>query len=121
ANLVFRPEFAHSCVEQTLARREPGGETPGYEHRWMLADAYCHVQGTIRFYGRGGMVDSQAVPFTGRGTHEHAFGTAPLAGAFRRYVRAKVMLKGRTTFVHLIKPADISAPDRVELVAADSA
>jgi hypothetical protein len=120
ANLVFRPEFAHSCLEQTLAERKPGGESPGYEHRWMLADAYCHVQGTIRFYGRGGMIDSQAVPFTGRGSHEHTFGTAPLAGAIRRYVRARLMLKGRTTFVHLIKPADIGVPERVQLVAADS-
>jgi hypothetical protein len=120
ANLVFRPEFAHSCVEQTLAERKPEGESPGFAHRWMVADAFCHVQGTIRFYGRGGIIDSQAVPFTGRGSHEHAFGTAPLTTAFRRYLRARVMLKGRATFVHVIKSPDAATADRVQLVAADS-
>jgi hypothetical protein len=119
ANLVFRPIFAHGCIDHMVAERQPGGESSGFEHRWMIADALCHVQGTLRFYGHGGIIESQAIPFTGRGSHERAFGTAPLATAFRRYLRARVLLEGRSMFVHLFKPAGAGEPDRICLADAD--
>lgn len=120
ANLVFRPTFAHDCVDHALAVRPPGGESPGFEHFWMPSDALCNVQGTIRFYGHGGMIESQAIPFRGRGSHERALGTAPLAGAFRRYLRGRVLLGDRALFVHLYKPPEPGSADCAQLAIADA-
>lgn len=120
AHLVFRAAFAHSCIEQVLAERGAGGESAGFEHRWMASDAFCQVQGTIHLYGHGGITESQAIPFTGCGSLERAFGTAPLHGAFRRYLRGRVMLDGRALFVHVMKPADVAAAETARLIAADA-
>ena len=117
ANLVFRPTFAHGCLDHALASRETGGELAGFEHHWMPADALCHVQGTIRFYGHGGIIESQAIPFTGLGSHERSWGTGPLAGAFRRYLRGRLLLENRSIFLHLFKPAAPGAADCVQVAA----
>lgn len=119
ANLVFRPTFAHGCLDHTLASREAGGESAGFEHHWMPADALCHVQGTIRFYGHGGIIESQAIPFTGLGSHERSWGTGPLTGAFRRYLRGRLLLENRSIFLHLFKPAAPGAADGVQVAAVD--
>jgi carotenoid 1,2-hydratase len=92
--LTFTPRFMHSPRERELFSRQ----LVDGDHRWIVADPVCDVQGDIVILDSPGRV-----PFHGRGYHDHWFGTRPLGKRIHRSLRGRVLLDDRcVTFHHAL-------------------
>ncbi len=108
AQMTFRQRSRSLPVEQSILCFENGTE-----HRWVLAQPRCDVEGQISFNGR-------QVPFCGLGCHDHYFGVAPIGPAVRQWLRGRAILPRRTVAFHV--SADWSSGmDEFIAVAADDA
>jgi hypothetical protein len=83
ADLDFRPLLPHRPHERALLRRGPTGA----EHFWVLSDALCAVEGSIRVDG-----GARTIAFAGRGYRDHHFGTAPWGTTFDRWIRGRAFV-----------------------------
>jgi carotenoid 1,2-hydratase len=110
ADLTFRPRWTHSSHERTSLSRQLAGA----EHHWIIAAPLCDVQGVL---GVGG-VDG-TIPFSGRGYHDHNYGTGPLAPAVGRWMRGRILLPGWAISFQWAKPCSPAQADEVHLVEAD--
>src|SRR5688572_20695367 len=82
AYLNFSSRFKHSPGEREFFSRT----LVGAEHRWILANPLCDVEGEIVLPGL------QKTPFRGRGYHDHNFGTGPIGPGIKQWVRGRVLL-----------------------------
>ncbi len=80
----------------------------GQHHGWIPAAPRCDVSGTI----------GQA-SFTGRGYHDHNFGTGPLGDGLRRWVWGRVLTRDATVAFHVAEPRDKTLPTEKHLFRVD--
>lgn len=103
--LTFRPLRAR--LPQVLALF-PRPHEPA-RHHWIVAAPICVVEGVVRVGG------GRAVAFSGRGYHDHHFGTEP-AG---RWIRGRVIGEGRVTAFHL-RRSDARSAGGAHVLEADA-
>jgi hypothetical protein len=107
ARLTFRPLAPHGPHETAVLP----ASTAGDEHRWVVADPWCDVSGTVTVPGR-------EIDFRGRGYHDHTYGTGPLLTAMRRGVRGRILLRDRAVAFYIAEPVEQHLPVEVRLVDA---
>jgi hypothetical protein len=73
ADLTFRPLWAHRARVVDLFPRPRARE----KHYWIVAAPCCAVEGSVQVGG------GRTVAFSGRGYHDHHFGTTPIGSWMR--------------------------------------
>ncbi len=110
ASLTFRPTIDHTPVERTfLSRRMTGAD-----HKWILANPLCGVTGEIRCGG-------ETIALSGRGYHDHNYGTGPLGPGLKRWMWGRVLLDDRMMTFHFVQPREGRLGDEAHLVEVDGA
>lgn len=89
--LVFRDRSPSQPLEQAL----PCRQTAQAEHRWVLAQPLCEVEGGIRLGGRN-------IRFHGPGYHDHYYGAAPVDPFVRQWMRGRVISPDRSVAFHVM-------------------
>ncbi len=112
---MFRPILPHQPGERIFLSRALSGA----DHHWVIADPLCSVEGSIRIGSRSdaGATDRQ-IAFTGRGYHDHNYGTAPIGPGLKRWFWGRVLFDDRMVTFHYARARDASLPDEVHIVAA---
>ena len=119
AQLTFRPAAPHAARELELLPRSPDGDL----HRWAVAGGPCEVSGFVSASGGddGNGRGVRDVDVSGRGFHDHAYGTGPLGLGMRHWMRGTLLLRDRALAFHLFEPAARGSPPHVRAVAVDAA
>ncbi len=112
------PRSAETVHERTFLSRA----MTGAEHRWVIANPLCDVQGSIRVTGVGqDAPPAKEIRFTGRGYHDHNYGTGPLGPGLARWIWGRVLLDDRVVTFHYARPRDPALSDEIHLVEANAA
>jgi hypothetical protein len=82
------------------------------EHRWLVPAGGYAVDGVVRVCG-------ERVMMSGRGYHDHLYGTGPLGEGVRRWMWGRVMMEGRTIAFAVAHPRRGGAEVEVMVVEAD--
>jgi len=98
AELTFRPLWAHRPGEVDLFPRPRARE----QHHWVVAAPYCAVEGSVRI-GAG-----RTVALSGRGYHDHQFGTTPI----RSWMRGRILGQPGVTAFHIDGVGQAAGPRR---------
>ncbi len=109
ARLSFSPKLQHAPIERVFLSRQLSGA----EHHWIIANPLCEVAGNIQ-------LGSERIEFSGRGYHDHNWGTAPLGPGLKRWFWGRVLFEDQLYTFHYASPKDRSLPDEVHLVQADA-
>lgn len=94
AQLKFRDRSSHEAFERPVSAGESRGE-----HSWIIANAYCEVEGEIR-------INDATTPFRARGYHDHQFGSRPIGKHIERSLRGRVLLDDRCVAFFFAQPRD---------------
>lgn len=116
AELSFTPVFRHEPVERTFLSRQ----MTKAEHQWVIANPRCAVSGEIVLFGAAQDGQPQTISFSGKGYHDHNYGTAPIGRGLARWIWGRVLLDRRAVTFHFARACDKSLPDEVHLVDATS-
>ena len=111
ASLMFRPTLDH----QPLSRRFLSRQMTGADHHWVLAAPRCDVSGRID------LGDGETLDFSGRGYHDHNYGTGPIGPGLSRWTWGRVLLANRVVGFQLAEPSDAKRPAELHLFEADAA
>ena len=112
AMLRFRPTLGDHAP---LARRFLSRQMTGADHHWVLAAPRCDVSGTVD------LGDGERIDFSGRGYHDHNYGTGPLGPGLARWTWGRVLLENRVIGFQLAEPADAAKLDaELHLFEADA-
>jgi carotenoid 1,2-hydratase len=109
AQFTFRPQLVHAPGEREFFSRQLAGA----EHRWIIANPLCDVEGEIR-------AGNSVIPFHGRGYHDHNFGTGPIGPGIKHWFWGRVLLDDRCVTFHFARPRDWRMEPEVHLVEIDS-
>jgi carotenoid 1,2-hydratase len=117
ASLHFAPVAKHAPIERTFLSRE----MTGADHHWTIAAPHCDVRGTIRLTGG----DAETIEFTGRGYHDHNYGTAPIGDGLQRWTWGRAAFEGtngnrRVVTFHYAEPRDVSREPEIHVVELDA-
>ncbi len=112
-DLTFSPSFSHAPLEQIL----PSRKITGADHRWIVADLLCEVEGTIRIGSSAGA--PEPLRFQGRGYHDHHFGTGPIAAGTARWMEGRVLFDDAAYAFKSVRPYHGDDEDEVHLVESD--
>ncbi|MFT3787996.1 MAG: hypothetical protein QM770_17800 [Tepidisphaeraceae bacterium] len=112
ASLEFRSRVRHAPIERTFL----SSEMTGADHRWAIAAPACDVAGTISVTG----AMSESITFTGRGYHDHNFGTAPIGRGLKRWTWGRALFSDRVLTFHYAEPRDSRLSPEVHLVEVDA-
>ena len=114
ADLSFAPVLPHPPVERRFLSRA----MTGADHHWVIASPLCDVAGDVRLTaGDGDAIET--IRFTGRGYHDHNYGTAPLGPGLARWVWGRAFAGDRVVTFHHAVPTDGGLPAESHLVVAD--
>lgn len=110
-------------------RRLFSREISGADHRWVIADPLCRVEGDIRLggasqgngSGSGNGTLPRVIRVAGLGYHDHNFGTAPIGAGLRRWMWGRMLWKDHMVTFHYACPTRQDLPDEVHLIEADAA
>ena len=98
ADLSFTPVLDVAPAERPFLSRA----MTGAEHHWVIANPLCHVSGTIaRESG-----DSPTLNFTGRGYHDHNYGTGPIGPGLAWWFWGRAIVDERVITFHYAVPKD---------------
>jgi carotenoid 1,2-hydratase len=116
AELTFTPTLPHPPQERRFLSRQ----MTGADHHWVIANPLCDVSGAIAIESTTG-VAGETISFTGRGYHDHNYGTAPLGPGLSRWFWGRAMVGDRVVTFHYAVPRDQSLFAESHLVSADAA
>lgn len=115
AELTFRPRAVHPPMERVFLSRRMTGAA----HHWVIAAPSCDVVGHVeRSDVAGTRLDR--IEFTGRGYHDHNYGTAPIGRGLKRWIWGRVLEGDRAATFHLAVPRERSLPEEFHLVESDA-
>jgi hypothetical protein len=106
ADLAFRQNFPWSPMERSFGFCK----TARAEHRWVLAQPLCEVEGSIQ-------LDERKIEFSGSGCQDHYYGDAPIASTVGRWLRGWAIGPGGGVIFHVV--AMDSGRNQFMAVAAD--
>jgi hypothetical protein len=89
-------------------------------HRWIVADPLCDAEARIVLPGDRGAAGRE-IRFTGRGYHDHAYGTQPFCLHPVRWVRGRILLPAGALAFRVdgsLNAGDVPPTDLVESDAA---
>lgn len=107
SDLVFRSRFEGGAEELTFR----SGERAELEHRWALPEPLCDVEGTLSISG-------ERATFSGRGYHDHRYGTGPIGFRCGRFVYGRAIYGDRVRAFQIFRSPSRRA-DETLLVEAD--
>jgi len=107
------PTTGNNTASAVLDRDFLSRKITGADHRWIIANPLCRVEGEIHLRGR-------LIRFAGRGYHDHNFGSAPLGPGLRRWVRGRVLWDDGMFAFHYARPRRRRLGDEVSLVQHDA-
>jgi carotenoid 1,2-hydratase len=113
ATLTFTPRYPHPPAERVFLSRA----MTDAEHHWVIANPACDVTGRIVLAKPEG---EETINFTGRGYHDHNYGTGPLGPGLRRWIWGRALLDDRVLTFHYAKPRNPGMADEVHLMQADA-
>lgn len=108
--LTFAPSHRHTVERSFLSR-----EMTGADHLWTIAAPRCEVRGEID------VGDSTKVAISGRGYHDHNYGTAPIRQGLHRWIWGRAMFDDRVLTFHHAEPKDRQLPLETHLVEVSDA
>jgi hypothetical protein len=108
AEMVFRQASPSLVVEQTILSFENLAE-----HRWVVAQPRCDVDGRINFNGR-------EIQFRGIGYRDHYYGGGPIGPKVRQSLRGCAILPNRTVAFH-VSTDDASGKNEFVAITVDDA
>ncbi|MEM8874473.1 MAG: hypothetical protein AAGD32_09455 [Planctomycetota bacterium] len=108
ANLSFDRTHPHRPMNRIFLSQA----MTGAEHHWVLADPRCNVSGAITCGG-------ETIVFTGRGYHDHNYGTAPIGPGLKHWVWGRSLDEAGVTTFHYAVPKDRTLPNELHVVRAD--
>jgi carotenoid 1,2-hydratase len=103
----FRPRFDHPAMERTFFDRSWAGA----DHHWVVAHPLCDVKGEIETH-------LGTFSFSGRGYHDHNFGTGPIGPGLHRWIWGRVLLADHAAMFHYALPK--ARPPELHVVEADA-
>ncbi|MGA2497654.1 MAG: hypothetical protein ABSH20_07920 [Tepidisphaeraceae bacterium] len=116
-DFTFVPRSADMVHERTFLSKA----MTGAEHRWVIADPMCDVRGSIRVTTLAqAAAPMRQIEFTGRGYHDHNYGTGPLGPGLARWIWGRVLLDDRVATFHYARPRNSELGDEVHLLEADA-
>lgn len=115
ANLTFKPSLPHPPQERRFLSRA----MTGADHHWVIANPLCDVSGDVRIESTSGG-PAETIHFTGRGYHDHNYGTAPLGPGLSRWFWGRAILDDRVVTFHYAVPRDKLLLPESHLVTADA-
>jgi hypothetical protein len=96
ANLAFRPQIDASCeIDLAPAPARPSGDAG--RHGWVVVNPLCDVDGEISVVAAESGGPPRVSPFAGVGSHDHSFGTRPLAELAERWIIGRALFDDRAT------------------------
>lgn len=110
ADLSFAPRFHHPADERVFLSRA----MTGAGHHWVLANPSCDVKGAIK-------LGDETIDFTGRGYHDHNYGTAPIGPGLKRWMWGRVIADDSVLTFHYALPRRRVLPPELHLVRAAAA
>ena len=116
AALRFAPKLTHSAQERVFFSRE----MTGADHRWVIANPLCDVEGVVRIEGNGA-VGARTIAFKGKGYHDHNYGSGPIGPGLRNWMWGRVLMEDRVCTFQFARPRDRSLPEEVHLVEGSEA
>ena len=116
----YREREKRSGVDgcEALERDFLSRKMTGADHRWIIANPLCRVQGEVQLAGPDGG-SRRVIGFSGRGYHDHNFGSAPLGPGLRRWIRGRTLWDDGMLAFHYARPRRRRLGDEVSLVRAD--
>jgi carotenoid 1,2-hydratase len=113
-NLRFAPCFKHEPIQRRFFSRNWSQA----DHHWVIANPLCDVTGQIE------IADAQAsepmvLEISGRGYHDHNYGTGPIGPGLRRWMWGRVLMPGHAAMFHFAQPSDPGFADEVHLMEAE--
>jgi carotenoid 1,2-hydratase len=112
---LFKPRFAHAPMERTFLSRQ----MTGADHHWVIANPLCDVSGVIELFDAE-VGKPKVIEFSGRGYHDHNYGTGPLGPGLKRWIWGRVLMNDRVSTFHFARPRDAALADEVHLVHGDA-
>lgn len=109
ARFSFTPKLPHPPMDRVFLSRQLSGA----EHHWIIANPLCDVEGNIQ-------LGSEQIAITGRGYHDHNWGTAPLGPCLRRWFWGRVLLEDTAYTFHFARPQVASLAEEVHLMECDA-
>lgn len=120
ADLTFAPRLPHAPTE----RRFLSHAMTQADHHWVIADPLCEVSGSVHIdpteTSAGNAGAGETIAFTGRGYHDHNYGTAPIGPGLAKWVWGRSIVEGRVATFHYAAPRDKALPPESHLVIADA-
>jgi carotenoid 1,2-hydratase len=107
ATLRFRPTISAAPAEREFLSRRLSGA----DHRWVIANPLCEVDGEINFA-------NESVPVLARGYHDHNYGTAPIGPGLRRWIWGRVLLEDEAFTFHYARARDLRIGNEIHLLHA---
>jgi carotenoid 1,2-hydratase len=115
AEFAFTPKFVHPPMERIFLSRQ----MTGAEHHWVIANPLCDVSGVIEIFdastGRPKVID-----FSGRGYHDHNYGTGPIGPGLARWTWGRVFSDDSVTVFHHAEPRNRELQAETHVVTADA-
>lgn len=111
---IFRPRLSHSPMERTFLSRRMSGA----DHQWVISNPLCDVTGVIELFDAA-TGNPRILEFTGRGYHDHNYGTGPLGPGLKRWIWGRVLLDDGVHTFQFARPRDQQLCDEVHLIEAD--
>jgi carotenoid 1,2-hydratase len=110
--------FAPTQHVTSTARRFLSSEMTGADHEWIIAAPRCDVAGMIAVSGPAAG-DARAHAVSGRGYHDHNYGTAPIGKGLARWIWGRAMFgDDRLVTFHHAESKDRSLAAETHLVEA---
>lgn len=119
--LSIKLSFVRAGPATAGERRFLSRRMTGADHYWAVAAPHGLVTGTARetrALGIGG--GGEVVAISGRGCHDHHFGTAPIRDGVRNWLRGRAMFGDRMLVFHHVEPKSTTLPAETHLIEADS-
>ena len=97
ANLSFRPQIDANChidIAPTPTKTPPPPAMGGV-HGWVVVSPLCDVDGEISVVAAESGGPPRVTPFAGVGSHDHCFGTRPMAELADRWLLGRALFEDR--------------------------
>jgi carotenoid 1,2-hydratase len=114
ADFSFSPRLSH----QPMQRRFFSRSWSHADHHWVIADPLCEVNGQVELYDLS-TKQSTKFQFTGRGYHDHNYGTGPIGPGLKRWMWGRVLMNDHAAMFHFAQPKNPAEPDDIHMIEAD--
>ena len=115
ADFRFSPRFTHEPMQRRFFSRSWSGA----DHQWVIANPLCDVTGEVEIYDVPTKKETK-FRFTGRGYHDHNYGTGPIGPGLKRWMWGRVLMNDHALMFHFAQPKNSAQADDVHMIEAEA-